>query len=37
MKRILKQKLHPYQVYNKSYVVKFSMSGHRVIFCIFST
>jgi len=36
MKQILKQKSHPYQGYNKSYKVIFSMLGHKVIFCIFS-
>jgi len=40
MKRILKQKSHPYEVHNKSYEVikiSFSMLVHKVIFCIFST
>jgi len=37
VKQILKQKSHPYEVYIKSYKVIFSMLGHKVIFCIFST
>jgi len=37
MKRILKQKSHPYEVCNKSYKVIFSMLDHKAIFCIFST
>jgi len=35
MKRIFKQRLHPYEVYNKSYKVIFSMLGHKVIFAYF--
>jgi len=37
MKRNLKQKSHPYEIYNKSYKVIFSMFGHKVISCIFSS
>jgi len=40
MKRILKQKSHPYEFHNKrNEVIKtiFSMLVHKVIFCIFST
>jgi len=35
MKRILKEKSHPYEIYNNSYKVIFSMLGHKVIFCHF--
>jgi len=37
MKRILKQKSHPYEVYNKRYKFIFSMLGQKAIFCTFST
>jgi len=35
MKRILKQKSHTHEVYNKSYKAIYSLLGHKVIFCIF--
>jgi len=36
-KRILTQKSHSYEAYNKRYNDIFSILGHKVIFCIFST